>query len=115
LDARDRVAPLEPLVAELRKKLDCERVLVTRGRQGSEYFADGRSFASPSFAASVVDRVGSGDAVLALTAACVAAGVPPEAVAFISNIIGAQKVQTMGNSLPIDRVSTYKFIEALLK
>jgi rfaE bifunctional protein kinase chain/domain/rfaE bifunctional protein nucleotidyltransferase chain/domain len=115
LDARNRVAALEPLVGELTKKLKCERVLVTRGRQGAEYFADGKAYASPSFAGQVVDRVGSGDAVLALTAVCVAAGVPSEAVAFIANVIGAQKVQTMGNSAPVDRVATYKFVEALLK
>lgn len=115
LDARDRVAPLEPLVRELTQRLACDRVLVTRGRQGAEYFAGGEVFACPSFAGSVVDRVGSGDAVLALSAACVAAGVPSEAVAFIANVIGAQKVQTMGNSAPIDRAATYKFIEALLK
>jgi rfaE bifunctional protein nucleotidyltransferase chain/domain len=115
LDARDRVAPLAALVQELTQKLACERVLVTRGRSGAEYFADGRSYACPSFAGNVVDRIGSGDAVLALSAVCVSAGVPSEAVAFIANVIGAQKVQTMGNSAPVDRVATYKFIEALLK
>ncbi len=115
LDARNRIAALEPLVRELTKKLNCERVLVTRGQRGVEYFADGRMFASPSFATSVVDRVGSGDAVLALSAVCVAAGVPAEAVAFVANVVGAQKVQTMGNSSSVDRIATYKFIEALLK
>jgi bifunctional ADP-heptose synthase (sugar kinase/adenylyltransferase) len=114
-DARERVAPLAPLVEELTKKLDGARVLVTRGSLGVEYFADDQNFKSPSFATSVVDRIGSGDAVLALSAVCVAAGVPSEAVAFIANVIGAQKVQTMGNSVSIDRVSTHKFIEALLK
>jgi rfaE bifunctional protein kinase chain/domain/rfaE bifunctional protein nucleotidyltransferase chain/domain len=115
LDARDRVAELEPLVRELTKKLSCDRVLVTRGRSGAEYFAEGVAFACPSFAANVVDRTGSGDAVLALSAVCVAAGVPSEAVAFIANVIGAQAVQTMGNRSSIDRVATYKFVEALLK
>ena len=115
LDARDRVAALEPLVRDLTKKLSCERVLVTRGQRGVSYFADGRSFDSPSFATSVVDRVGSGDAVLALSAVCVAAGVPSEAVAFVANVIGAQKVQVMGNRTSIDRVATHKFVEALLK
>jgi hypothetical protein len=36
-------------------------------------------------------------------------------VAFIANVIGAQAVQTMGNRSSIDRVATYKFVEALLK
>ena len=54
-------------------------------------------------------------AALALSAVCVAAGVPAEAVALIANVIGAQKVQTMGNRTSVDRVATYKFVEALLK
>jgi rfaE bifunctional protein kinase chain/domain/rfaE bifunctional protein nucleotidyltransferase chain/domain len=115
LDARDRVAPLEMLVGDLTKKMSCERVLVTRGQRGVEYFADDSRYASPSFAGNVVDRVGSGDAVLALSAVCVAAGVPSEAVAFIANVIGAQKVQTMGNRAPVERAATHKFVEALLK
>ena len=115
LDARDRVAPLDSLVVDLHKKMQCERVLVTRGSRGVHLFAEGADFSCPAFATSVVDRVGSGDAVLAISAVCMAAGVPAEAVAFISNVIGAQKVQTMGNSRSVDRVSTYKFVEALLK
>ncbi len=115
LDARDRVGPLERLVADLTEKMSCERVLVTRGQRGVEYFAEGTHFPSPSFAGNVVDRVGSGDAVLAISAVCVAAGIPSEAVAFVANVIGAQKVQVMGNRSSIDRVATYKFVEALLK
>ncbi len=114
-DARERTAPLGPIVADLQAKLNGARVLVTRGSQGVEFYADGTAYRSPSFASSVVDRIGSGDAVLALSAVCVAAGVPSEAVALIANVIGAQKVQTMGNSASVDRVATHKFVEALLK
>lgn len=115
LDARDRVAPLDSLVGELTKKMRCERILVTRGSAGVEYFADGTSFSCPAFATRVVDRVGSGDAVLALSAVAVASGVPPDAVTFIANVVGAQKVQVIGNRTSIDKVATVKFIEALLK
>jgi len=61
------------------------------------------------------DRVGSGDAVLALTSSCVARGLPPDMVAFIANVIGAQAVQIMGNRTSVGRVATLKFIETLLK
>jgi rfaE bifunctional protein kinase chain/domain/rfaE bifunctional protein nucleotidyltransferase chain/domain len=115
LDARDRVAPLDSLVRELTKKLRCDRVLVTRGSNGVTYFADGTSYMCPAFATRVVDRIGSGDAVLALSAVAVAAGVPSDAVAFISNVIGAQKVQVVGNRASVEKIATAKFIEALLK
>jgi rfaE bifunctional protein kinase chain/domain/rfaE bifunctional protein nucleotidyltransferase chain/domain len=115
LDARDRVAPLGSLVEMLSQKMRCERILVTRGSTGVEYFADGRAYKSPSLASNVVDRIGAGDAVLAITAACVAADVPPDAVAFIANIVGAQNVQVIGNKVSTGKVATYKFIEATLK
>jgi rfaE bifunctional protein kinase chain/domain/rfaE bifunctional protein nucleotidyltransferase chain/domain len=115
LDARDRVAALEPLVSDLARKLRCDRILVTRGSSGVQYFTEGTSFACPAFATRVVDRIGSGDAVLALSAVAVAAGVPPAAVAFIANVVGAQKVQVVGNRSSIEKVASYKFIEALLK
>jgi hypothetical protein len=40
---------------------------------------------------------------------------PPDMVAFVANVIGAQAVQIMGNREFVTRVATYKFIETLLK
>jgi hypothetical protein len=40
---------------------------------------------------------------------------PPDMVAFVANVIGAQAVQIMGNRDTVGRVATIKFIEALLK
>ncbi|MGH7715981.1 MAG: PfkB family carbohydrate kinase, partial [Vulcanimicrobiaceae bacterium] len=115
LDARDRVTALEPLIDDLSKRISCERFLVTRGSLGVEYFSPEGAFRSPSLAATVVDRMGAGDAVLAITSACVAANIPGDIVAFIANVVGAQKVKVVGNSAAVERVPTLKFIEALLK
>jgi rfaE bifunctional protein kinase chain/domain/rfaE bifunctional protein nucleotidyltransferase chain/domain len=115
LDARDRTAPVENLVEGLSQRLRCSRFLVTRGPLGADYRDESGIYHSPSLATSVVDRVGAGDAVLAITSACIAAGVPPDVVAFVANVIGAQKVRTLGNSSSIERVPTLKFVQALLK
>ena len=115
LDARRRDGTVADLVHNLASKLDCTRFLVTRGRSGVEYFDGEAAFASPALATNVVDRIGSGDAVLAVTSACLAAGMPPEMVAFVANVIGAQMVQVMGNRSSTERVATIKFVESLLK
>jgi rfaE bifunctional protein kinase chain/domain/rfaE bifunctional protein nucleotidyltransferase chain/domain len=115
LDARNRHEDLEKLAVDLSKRLRCDRILVTRGKTGVEYFADHAKHSAPSLALTVVDRVGSGDAVLAITSAAVSIGAPPPMVAFLANVIGAQKVQIVGNKSSIDRVATLKFIESLLK
>ncbi len=115
LDARNRSGPVEGLIAGLSTKLACDRFLVTRGKSGVLYFAGGETRSSPSLAVNVVDKIGAGDAVLALTSGAVAAGIPAEVVAFLANVIGAQKVQILGNRTAIGRAPTLKFIASLLK
>lgn len=115
LDARDRVSDLTPLIGDLSERISCERFLVTRGKSGVEYYAPDGAFAAPSLASEVVDRIGAGDAVLAITSACVAGEMPSELIAFVANVVGAQKVKVVGNSAPVSRTPTLKFIETLLK
>jgi bifunctional ADP-heptose synthase (sugar kinase/adenylyltransferase) len=115
LDARSRRGELDGLVAALADKLDCENVLVTRGRRGVTLYNGAAQTSCPAFATSVVDRIGSGDAVLALTSMAVACGLAPEITTFLANVVGAQAVQIVGNRSSIERVPTIKFIEAILK
>jgi rfaE bifunctional protein nucleotidyltransferase chain/domain len=115
LDARSRTEPLPELIEGLTGKLRCSRFLVTQGRAGVSYFEGQREINSPAFATSAVDRIGSGDALLAVSSLCVAADIPGEVTAFLANVIGAQKVQIMGNRSAVDRVATVKFVQALLK
>ncbi len=115
LDARNRHNEIGELVAGLAAKLACDRFLVTQGSFGVSYFDHGKGYVSPALATAVLDRIGSGDAVLALTSTCVASGMPADMVAFVANVIGAQAVQIMGNRDFVTRVATYKFIDTLLK
>jgi rfaE bifunctional protein kinase chain/domain/rfaE bifunctional protein nucleotidyltransferase chain/domain len=116
LDARSRRGDLEALVADLAQRLDCDHVLVTRGKSGCT-FVDARLGLTtcPAFTSRVVDRIGSGDAVLAISSLAVARQLPGEMVAFIANVVGAQAVQIVGNRTAIDRTATLKFVETLLK
>ena len=115
LDARSRRGQLSKLVQNLSARLVCDRLLVTRGRAGVSYFEQAQEHSAPAFAAEIVDRTGSGDAVLAITSAAVSIGAPGPIVAFLANVIGAQKVKIVGNRSAVDRISTVKFIESLLK
>jgi rfaE bifunctional protein kinase chain/domain/rfaE bifunctional protein nucleotidyltransferase chain/domain len=115
LDARSRRGEIDDLVGTLADRLDCDNVLVTRGRRGVTLYQGNASTSCPAFATSVVDRIGSGDAVLALTSMAVASGLPPAVTTFLANVIGAQAVQIVGNRTSIERTPTIKFIEAILK
>lgn len=116
LDARSRRGDLETLAREVANKLDCDHILVTHGKSGCT-LVDARHGTTkcPAFTTRVVDRIGSGDAVLALSSLAVASQLPGEMVAFIANVIGAQAVQIVGNRTSIDRAATLKFIETILK
>ena len=62
----------------------------------------------------VVDRVGAGDAVLAVTALCVSQGAPAEVVGFLGNLVGAQAVATVGHRHPLDPERLAESIHLLL-
>lgn len=116
LACHNRVSDLPDLIAGVASKLDCRRIVVTRGHHGSmAYAVEEGCFEIPVFSSKIVDRVGAGDAYLSVAAPCVAAGLPMELVAFIGNAVGALAVRIVGNRSAVEPVLLYKFITALLK
>jgi rfaE bifunctional protein kinase chain/domain len=107
LEVRSRGRGIRDVAEEVAERLGCSRLLATRGEQGVVAYdrADG-FYEIPGFASRIVDRVGAGDAVLAVTALCAAAGAPIELIGMIGNTVGAEMVSTVGNSeaVRIERV-----------
>ena len=97
LDMRNRRADLEALVSALLTKCGYEKIVVTRGKHGSLGHCVNEGFVqTPALAWQVVDRIGSGDACLAVTSLCVTQGAPMEIVGFIGNAVGAEGVGMVG-------------------
>jgi rfaE bifunctional protein kinase chain/domain/rfaE bifunctional protein nucleotidyltransferase chain/domain len=116
LDQRRRSGELEPLVRKLSERMGSCSVMVTRGNRGTLlYRSDQGFFESPALAMKVVDRVGAGDSVLAISSLCEARGFPADITGFVSNLVGAQACTILGNRSSIDRVQTCKAVEAILK
>lgn len=116
LDHRNKQENLRPLVERVAKRLNSSTVMVTRGSAGTLLYREGEGFSEcPAFAMKVVDRIGAGDSVLAMTSLCAAANVPSEVLGFLGNLAGAQAVTIVGNSASISRVSMLKSVESLLK
>ena len=116
LEERDRRGDLKEMVMSVSRKLDCGRIVVTRGKYGSLCYSEDEGFVEvPAFAQQVVDRMGAGDAVLSLTSLCVAQKAPMEIVGLVGNLVGAQAVATLGHSESIQRVPLLKQIESCLK
>lgn len=92
-------------------------ITVTRGHLGAvTYDVTNQSFfEAPVLSQKIVDTTGAGDAFIAVTAPCVAKGIPMDLVPFIGNAVGALAVGYLGNRSSVEEISLYKFITALLK
>jgi rfaE bifunctional protein kinase chain/domain/rfaE bifunctional protein nucleotidyltransferase chain/domain len=115
LDRRSRRGELKTLVRDLSKKMNCSTVMVTRGKYGTQIYQEDGFFECPSLAVRIIDRVGAGDAVLAVTSLCAAAKMPGDVIGFVGNLAGAQAVGIVGNSASVGRVGLLKSVESLLK
>jgi bifunctional ADP-heptose synthase (sugar kinase/adenylyltransferase) len=116
LETRNQRLSPQAMLQHVADRLACPRVMMTQGKYGALIYTEPQKFDQvPAFATHVVDRVGAGDAVLSVTALCVAAEAPAEVIAFIGNVVGAEAVTIMGNQRFIDRVGLFRHIECLLK
>ena len=103
-------------VKQLMQEFDYKNVVVTSGVKGSYSCKQGEEVhVTPAFATSVKDRVGAGDAVLAVTSLFVAQNAPADMIGFIGNVVGSQAVNIMGNKSFIEKIPLMKHIVHLLK
>jgi rfaE bifunctional protein nucleotidyltransferase chain/domain len=115
LDYRSRKEDIRNLVANLSGQMECPTVMVTLGKRGSAVYRPDEYLESPALALRVVDRIGAGDAVFAITSLCAAKRMPADLLGFIGNVVGAQAVNIVGNSSSIERPAVFKTIDSLLK
>ena len=116
IETRKRDVDLRDQLSEVMQRIDCPRFTVTRGKSGSIHYDSNVGFVeAPAFAVRVLDRVGAGDAVFAVTSLLVKLGAPWEIVALIGNVAGAQMVAELGNSQPLNRTTLSKSIMSLMK
>ncbi|MBB65684.1 MAG: cytidyltransferase [Waddliaceae bacterium] len=116
MDVRTRQRALEDIIPETAHRLNAKDILITRGKLGSYcYREDEGLFDIPAFTAQAVDRVGAGDAVLAITGLLAKNQVPIDALGLIGNAYGLQAVQNVGHRQTPDRTNLLKFIQHCMK
>jgi len=102
MEARSRHRDLREIVLGVADRLGCRRLIVTRGRTGCVVFgAEDGYFELPGFVTPVVDRVGAGDAVLAVSSLLAAQDAPSELIGLVGNVVGATAVGIVGNSASV--------------
>lgn len=115
LDARDLEGDVRGILERTAAKLGARSFTVTRGKHGTLFYRQGEGFhESPSLAREVVERVGAGDAVLALTSLAAACELSPEVIGVLGNLAGAQQVAVVGNSASVSKEQLVERVREML-
>ena len=116
LEVRRRHVDLPSYIPDLGSTMGAQAVLVTQGGSGLDmYLAGGEAVRAPALAPFVTDRVGAGDAVLAVTSLLMRLGAPPAVVGLLGNVVGAWAVSFLGNERSLELGSLKKQVVAVLK
>ena len=115
LALKDKYAGAETLIAKLATTMRTKKIIVTLGHQGSLASFNGKIFRCPAFSERPIDAVGAGDAYIAITTPCVAAGFPMDLVSIIGNAAGAIAIKIVGNRSSVEPVDLFKSLTTILK
>jgi len=115
-EMRQRDGNIEDLAAKLKDSISAKYMTVTKGKNGAFLISDKKEATNcPAFANQVVDKIGSGDALLSLLSVCLFIGMEEDLALLIASIAAAQSVESIGNSSPINKVNLLKTISHFLK
>ncbi len=113
---RDPVTPIEQLLETAwAQYTPVGTMAVTQGHRGCMLYSQDGIIDVPVFSDRVVDRMGAGDAFLAITAPLAKLGAAPDILGLVGNIAGALQVATVGNRDPIDPLTVKRWVLSLLK
>lgn len=115
LACADKRGDIGTMMLNLYRRMDASQLIVTCGQRGTNLYGPQGFTKTPAMPAKIVDRVGAGDALLAVTSLLVQQGCPQEVVGLIGNLCGAMAVGLVGNSSSLSPADLSKHCTALLK
>lgn len=110
-----RFDPIEDVIVSFNNKFRYNKFLVTLGKRGSLYHNNHKNSIAPTLVTHVVDTVGAGDAVFAISSLFAFINAEDDMIPFIANCAGGVKSSYMGNKEPISKEKLLNFIEELYK
>ena len=115
-EMRDKIGNLEKMGLKLTKFLKINKLIITRGNKGAILIErSGKSIYAPAFANKVVDKVGAGDAMLAVISLCMKIKMPNDLALFLGSLAGATAVESIGNSRFITKDQLIRQIQFAIK
>ena len=116
-ELRDKQGALEPLIREISEKLKTAYTVVTQGNTGATLYnrQKDKIYYCPAFASKVVDKIGAGDAMLALFSVALFKTGKENIPLFLGSLAASQSVETVGNSVPVSKTLLLKTIQHAFK
>ena len=107
---RDNNSSIISLGKKLQKKLKTKKIIITQGKDGVILINRNKVFHAPAFTKNVVDKIGAGDAMLALASLCFKRNLDELLTLYLGSLAAAHVVESMSNSSPIDKNKILKII-----
>jgi len=113
-DYRNRYDSEEKLMHDLYERMNLQYLTITLGNRGSMMLRNETLTKCPAFANKIIDRVGAGDTLLAITSLCVEKKLPEQITLLLGNILASESVGSMGTGNIYKKVNLLKSIKALM-
>jgi cytidyltransferase-like protein len=115
-ELRDKKSSLDILAFKLIKDFNIKVLIITRGKEGSLMVRKNKKVTyCPAFALKIVDKVGAGDAMLAIVSLCQKIGMPDDLTLLLGSFASAASVESIGNSELVDKNKILRQIEYSIK
>ena len=116
-ELRNKTENRVPLIKTLSKKLKSKYIHVTSGVVGSNIYnkTTNELISCPAFANKVIDKVGTGDSMLAILAISLYKKINVKFSMLLSALVAAQNIQNMANKTPINKINITRALQSYLK
>jgi len=116
-ELRNNSDDIKKLIRLISNQLKIKNVIVTQGSLGATYYnkKQNKFYIAPAFASKVIDKVGAGDAMLAVSSLCLKKNLDKNLLLLISSLAASQVVENIGNSKNVDKKEILKSINYILK
>ena len=114
-EMRSKNEKIEFLMKKLVKEMNIKNLIVTRGSSGVVMLTKKFKFYKcQAYSGKIVDKIGTGDAMIAILALLLFSKVDPELSLFIASLCASQKISFIGNKFSIDKNILLKEVEHLI-
>ena len=108
-----RFEKIEKVMHEFHNKFGFDHFLVTLGKKGTASFFKNNIYEVPILLDNIVDTVGAGDALFAISSLFTYVKADPKLIPFIANCAGGIKANYMGNKESVTKDKLINFVEEL--